>query len=325
MMSILRYMSLIILLVTPIILFKIKKKKGIMGAIHTRIHFWIHVLVGIYFAFTLFAFSQWHTPWYLFSHLHLYGLLATFILPFALAYLVKGTGKEKLVAIVMATLLFLSPLTRPFILAGPLRVFQDTGVYRATMLDFEYAIPLNICNISAVIYLFALVLPAKGVIAKIIKNYMLTIGFFGGLVNNIKTHNAHVDFFWYYFNWESYIVHALIMVIPIYLVLTNQIEIQKKYQAYNLAWLFPTYLIMGFLINPLIGFNFWFTTPIDFLSFLPQNFYVTLFGSAVYPTYMMVQLLLVLASCVILYVGFDLLDKLVMPHFTIREGKIETN
>jgi len=318
-MNVFNYISLIILLVIPMTLLEMKKKKGIIVADDTRVHFLGHILVGIYFALTFLAFTMWHTPWYWLSNLHLYGLLATFIMPFALAYLVKGTGKEKLVAIVMAVILFLSPFTRPFILAGPHSLIYEYGRYRTTILDFEYAIPLNICNISAVIYLFALLLPTKGKISNIIKGYMLTIGFFGGIINNLQTHNGHVDFFWYYFNWESYIVHALIMIIPIYMVLTNQIEVSKKDQVYNLMWLIPTYFIMGFLINPIIGFNFWFTRPIDFLSFLPQNFYLTLFGSHVYPIYMILQLLLVLTACLILYIGFDLLYKKMTPYFSSKE------
>jgi len=326
-MNIFGYVILMILFAIPIVIFDRKKKKGIIIVDdinrHHKLHFFGHVLVGVYFSLTFLAFSEWHTPWYLFSNLHLYGLLATFILPFALAYLVKGTGKEKLVAIVMAVILFISPLTRPFILAGPLRGLREYGVYRTTILDFEYAIPLNLCNISAIVYLIALLLPAKRTLSKIIRNYMLTIGFFGGLVNNIETHNGHVNFFWYYFNWESYIVHALIMIIPMYMVLTNQIEIRKKYQVYNLVWLVPAYFIMGFLINPLIGFNYWFTTPVEILSFLPQDFYLTLFGGNVYPVYMMLQLMLVLAACAILYLGFELLDKKIKPYFTCEEEVTE--
>lgn len=323
-MNILGYLSLIILFAIPMGILEMKRKQNFIDEADYKLHFGGHALVGVYFSVTFLAFTQWHTPWYLFSDLHLYGLIATFILPFALAYLVKGTGKEKLVAIVMAVMLFLSPLTRPFILAGPLRSLGGYGVYRTTVVDFEYGIPLNICNISAVIYLLGIVLPTKGISAKIIKGYMLTIGFFGGLVNNIKVHNEHVDFFWYYFNWESYIVHALIMIIPIYMVLTDQIEIRKKDQVYNLMWLMPTYLIMGFLINPLIGFNYWFTTPMAFLWFLPQNVYLTLFGRSVYPTYMMSQMLLVMVACAILYVGFDLLHKKVTPYFIEREARVET-
>jgi len=323
-MNVFGYVFLIILFAIPILIFDRKKKKGmiIVDDInrHHKLHFFGHVLISVYFSLTFLAFAEWHTPWYLFSRLHLYGLLATFILPFALAYLVKGTGKEKLVAIVMAIILFISPLTRPFILAGPLRGLREYGVYRTTILDFGYAIPLNICNISAIIYLLALLLPAKKELSRIIKGYMLTIGFFGGLVNNLKVHNEHVDFFWYYFNWESYIVHALIMIIPMYMVLTNQIEIRKKYQVYNLVWLVPTYFIMGFLINPLTGFNYWFTTPVEILSFLPQDSYLTLFGSNVYPVYMMLQLTLAVAACAILYISFELLDKKIKPYFTCERS-----
>jgi len=316
-MDIFDYLVLVILFILPIIIFHFKYEKT-----GTRFSFYAHTVIGVFFAFTYFAFVNWHTSWYLFSDLHVYGLIATLILPFALAYLVKGTGMEKNVAIVMALILFLSPITRPFLLVGPFSLMRN-GYYRTAIIHFEYAIPLNICNISAIIYLFALLLPAQGKVANVIKGYMITIGFFGGLVNNIQTHNDHVDYFWYYFNWESYIVHALIMIIPIYMVLTKQIEVKFKDQLWNLAWLIPGFFFMGFVLNPWFGFNFWFTQPIEFMSFLPQNFYLTIFGSSVYPLYMVLLLLLVLIACTLLYFGFDWLSQKVMPYFIETDEKEE--
>jgi len=72
---------------------------------------------------------------------------------------------------------------------------------------------------------------------------------------------------------------------------------------------------MGFFINPLFGFNFWFTYPIDFLTFLPQNFYLTIFSSSVYPFYMLLQLILVIVACVLIYLGFLGLNKYAKDFF----------
>jgi len=311
----------LILFALPMFILKVKKQKQIGKCDNPlndkkqlKINVMLHALIGIYFAGTYLAFRNWHTPWYLLSRLHIYGLIATLIMPFALAYLVKGTNKARLVAISLSVLLFVSPLTRPFILAGPLRHLGDE-IYRTNFANFEYAIPLNICNISALVYIVALLLPKRSSVTGAIKNYMITLGFFGGIINNVQAHNGHVDFFWYYFNWESYIVHALIMIIPMFMLLTDQLKISKKFQLYNLTWLTPAYLFFGLVLNPWLGVNFWFTAPIDFLSMLPQSHYFALFGGTVYPVYMMSIALIVLAACLILYGIFKYLEKKVTPLF----------
>ena len=300
------------------LIFEMKKHKQLKGYnSHTsphklKIHFTLHAFIGIYFAFTYFAFRTWHTPWYFFSFLHGYALVATLIMPFALAYLVKGTNKAKTVALVLSGVLLLSPITRPFILWGD-------EVSRTALVDFEYAIPFNICNISALVYILALLLPKQHIITNTLKNYMITLGFFGGLINNIQTHNGHVNYFWYYFNWESYIVHALIMIIPMFMVLTGQIKVSKKYISYNLTWLIPTYLFLGFVLNPWIGFNYWFTSPIEFLSALPgQTYALTLFATSVYPIYMTVLFCIILLAFGLLYAMFKWMEQYLTPYFTAQ-------
>lgn len=307
----------LILFVLPLFILEFKKRKQIGGYGNflknnnkSKIHIMLHVLVGSYFVFTYLAFKYWHTPWYLFSYLHVYAMIATLIMPFALAYLVKGTNRAKQIAITMSAFLLLSPITRPFIL------YLDDGVYRTSLVDFEYAIPFNICNISALVYIIALLLPKHHVVANMLKNYMITLGFFGGIINNIQVHNGHVDYFWYYFNWESYIAHALIMIIPMFILLTGQLNVSKRFQAYNLIWIVPTYLLMGFVLNPWVGFNYWFTTPIDVLSMLPgQEQYLTLFWGTVYPIYMLILFLIVLLACAVLYGVFKYMEEKITPFF----------
>lgn len=323
-MAILHVVDLIISVIlfgVPLFILKIKKHRRIdrnelflEKYSKFKVHHLLHVLTGIYFACTYLAFRYWHTPWYLFSPLHAYALIASLIMPVALAYLTKGTNKAKHIALVMSVILFLSPLTRPFILAGPFRYLGD-GAYRTSFVNFEYAIPLNICNISALLYLFALLLPKRHTVTGILKNYMITLGFFGGIINNVQSHNGHVNFFWYYFNWESYLVHALIMIIPVFMLLTGQLNINKKHQLYNLIWLVPTYLFMGFVLNPWVGFNFWFTAPIDFLAMLPQAHYLTLFGGTVYPIYMTIVFLIVMFACTLLYSVFKYVEEKMTPFF----------
>ena len=307
-MQVFDIMIVLCLLALPIFIFNMKKQQQ-------KEAFILHIFIGIYFAFTYFAFRYWQASWYFFSFLHGYGLMATLMMPFALAYLVKGTNKAKMIALFMASMLVLSPITRPFLLAGPFCDLGD-GRYRTTIMDFTYAIPLHICNISTLIYLVALLLPARHVATNTLKNYMITLGFLGGLINNIRVRSCDVQYFWHYFHWENYIVHALIIILPIYMVLTGQIKVKKRYVLYNLTWLVPAYLILGFVINPWMGFNYWFTSPVKAMSMLPgQTYSFTFFGSAVYPIYMLFILLLIAIACSLLFGLFQYMEKKFTPYF----------
>lgn len=270
----------------------------------------INSAIGCFFAFTYIAFRYYHTPWIFFGFLHIYGLIATFIMPFALAYIVKGTKQAKTVAIVLSGLLLLSPLTRPLIL-------PSFGT-RNTVADWAYAIPLNLCNISAILYLIA-ILTNSG----ILKNYMITFGFFGGLVNNIQIFNTQVNYFWYYFTWESYFVHALLIIVPIFMLLTNQIKPDVK-QAflYNGIWVLALFFLAGFLLNPFWGTNYHFTKPMDALRFLPSlKNPLIIFGAEVDPVYMLCFAVLILAACVLLYYLCLVIYKYIRPKINNNSPK----
>ena len=300
-----------ILFAVPIVIWYIRNKKG--QFVHTgdrtlrfSREFLLHLLIAMFFAFTYLAFAYFHTPWTWFGFLHVYALIATFILPFALAYLCKGTRAAKTVAIVLSAILLLSPITRPLI-------FWSWGRGPA-ITAWEYAIPLNLCNISAIVFIIAILTNNP-----ILKNYMIALGMFGGIINNVQIHNTHVNHFWYYFNWESYIVHALIIIIPIFMLLTNQIKPNWKHAAYGFAILIPVYLLKGFLLNPLWGTNFHFTYPIAFTrDILPtmSNPWI-IFNNPVDPLHMLGMFVLVTAASTLLFLFSTFLYKKVRPKFMV--------
>lgn len=251
----------------------------------------IDFLIGLFFAFTYIAFRYLHNSWGMFSFIHVYMLLLALILPFALAYLCKNSPKSAyIVAFVMAFILFLSPMTRPIFL--PLGR-NDMN----TIADWDMAIPFNLCNISAFIYIIAIITKNK-----ILLGYMISFGMAGGIINNIQAHNTFRGF-WYYTTWESYFMHILIIVIPIFMLLTNQIKPNLKNAAINIAWIFPFFLLAGFVINPLWNTNFHFTRPNGFTEqFLPtmQSPWI-IFDAYVDPFYMVIFMSLIFAVVALIY------------------------
>lgn len=305
----------LVLFLIPMIIFVIKNKSGDKQTIMQKIMqnkrvSLMHALIGVFFAFTYFPLRYMHAPWKMFSFLHAYLLLFSFILPFALAYLVKGTNSAKMLAIVLSAILLLSPLTRPFILP---KVRTMTSIA-----SWDMAIPFNLCNISALIYLLAILINNQTM-----KNYMITLGLFGGVINNVQAHNTHAGTFWYYLTAESYFVHVLIIVIPVFMLLTNQIKPSYKHALYNAIWVFPFYFLAGFLINPAWKTNFHFTKPIAFTKgIIPTSSSpIMIFGEAVDPLYMTLMAVLVLVFGVLLFVLSNFLYKRVRPKFVDESVK----
>jgi hypothetical protein len=291
-----------ILFSVSIFIFEVKRRKKIITVSWQRLT--LYVLIGLFFAFTYCAFRFFHTPWKAFGFLHAYGLFASFALPFVLAYLCKGTNSAKTVAIIMSVILFLSPITRP--------IFLPMSREMTSIASWDMAIPFNLCNISAIVFIIAVLTKNKTLL-----NYMITFGLFGGIINNIQAHNTFAGTFWFYLTWESYFAHFLIISIPIFMLLTGQIKPSIKHSAVNCIWIFPFFLLCGFLINPLWRTNFHFTSPIAFTkAFLPtlEN-PLEIFGSAVDPLYMGVLMIAVAAICVILYGISIFIYKYARPKF----------
>ena len=314
MLVVIDILAALILFSVPVLVFELKRRKAAdkdnrenfkQYLLTNKLSLLIHILIGVFFAYTYFPLRYLHSPWKMFGFLHTYLFIASLVLPFALAYLVKGTNKAKLLAIILSSILLLSPLTRPFLLP----LVRDM----TSIASWDMAIPFNLCNISALVYLLAILTNNKT-----LKNYMITFGLFGGLINNIQAHNTFMGTFWYYLTAESYFVHVLIIGIPIFMLLTNQIKPSIKHSLYNAAWVFPFFFLAGFLINPAWKTNFHFTKPIPFTqAFIPTlKNPLIIFGEAVDPLYMAVFALLIAVACVLLYLLSILLYKYVRPKFT---------
>ncbi|MCL2570285.1 MAG: YwaF family protein [Firmicutes bacterium] len=302
----------VLLFAIVILVYEIKRRRArimghdvLRGQEITTFDALVHISIGLFFAVTYLAFRYFHTPWTFFGFLHAYGLIATFIMPFALAYLCKGTKQAKFVACVMAGVLLLSPLTRPIIM-------PQMGT-RNTVASWEYGIPFNLCNISALLFLAAILVDNK-----MFKNFMITMGVFGGIINNTQIHNVNsANYFWFYHTWESYFVHALLIIIPLFMILTGQIKPCVKHALVNMIWLIPVYLLAGFVLNPLWGTNFHFTRPIAVVENIIPSMSSpwVIFDSYVDPLYMGGLFVLVIISCVILYLFSAALYKWVRPKF----------
>ncbi|MCL2228822.1 MAG: YwaF family protein [Firmicutes bacterium] len=276
----------LILLAIPFITYEVKSRKN--QIVVNRKHIILHLLVGSFFAFTYMAFRHWHTPWRAGTFLHVYALLASFAMPLALAYLCRGTDTARTVAITMAMIILLSPLSRP--ISVPLLREIDS------VADLEPALPLNLSNISAIIFIIGIIMNSG-----VIKNFMITFGLFGGIMNNAMTFyvTSNTSTFWTYYIAESYFLHAFLIIIPLFMLLTGQITPRIKHVAINAAWVFVYFLFLGFLLNPLLGTNFLFTAPVYGLPNLASP--ITIFGSGVYLLNMLLLTILVAVAVAVSY------------------------
>ncbi|MDR0383988.1 MAG: YwaF family protein [Christensenellaceae bacterium] len=267
----------------------------------------ICAIIGVFFAFSFLAFALFHSPWKAFGFLHIYGLLMSLALPFAIAYLCsKDISLAKRIALILSIILALSPLTRPFFL--PL-VRENMSEIKS----WDMAIPFNLCNISAILYLIAVLTDNQ-----VIKNYMITFGLFGGLINNVQAHNTDRGTFWFYLTWESYFVHVLIIVIPIFMLLTNQIKPNIKKAMWNVTWILPFFLLAGFLINPAWKTNFHFTVPNSFTKAVIPTMTEPwiIFGQPVDPIFMIGVLIMTAIACTLLYILSWFIYKRCRPKFS---------
>lgn len=303
MLIVLDVLVVLLLMAAVGVVFEIKRRKKLLGFHWLTIS--LYVGIGLLFASTYLMLRYMHSPWALFGPLHLWLLVVTFILPFAMAYMVKGTKKAKLVAVILSAVLLLSPLTRPIFLP----MVREMNAIK----DWDMAIPFNLCNISALVYLVAILLDNKT-----LKNYMITFGLFGGIINNIQVHNTHINTFWYYLTWESYFVHILIITIPLFMILTGQIKPSVKHVLYNAIWVFAFFFLAGFLINPAWDTNFHFTRPIAFTEALIPTMEnpLIIFGNPVDPLYMSIFAILVGVACVLVFLLNKFLYKRVRPKIT---------
>jgi len=264
----------------------------------------INFLIGVFFAIVYMSFIYLADDWYTFSPLHIIGFVSTFIMPFALAYLCKNNPKgARIVAIVLSCILLLSPITRAIYMP----IHWDKPL---TMQKMEMAVPFNLSNICALLFIIGIL--SKN---KTIAGFMISVGLSGGILNNIQTHNPDWPWFWNYLNWESYMVHALMIIIPMFAVLTGQIKLDYKAALKNLYWFIPWFFITGFVFNPMWGTNYNFTAPIDILNFLPKFLEITVFSAHVYPIYMFFVLILLIILCAIFYLFGVFLEKKVSKYF----------
>lgn len=293
----------LILFLSPCVIFEIKRRKSNERLADKKLDLIFHILIGIFFAFTYIPYRYFYKPWRRFSFLHIYGLLSTLIMPFVLAYLCKGTNWAKGIAIALSLVIFISPITRPIFLP---KVRKMTSIA-----SWDMAIPFNVCNISALIYIFGVVTKSQ-----VIKNYMITFGLFGGIINNVDAHNTHIPTFWYYLTWESYFVHSIIIVIPIFMVLTGQIKPDIKKAYVNALWLLPFYIFAGFFLNPLWKTNFHFTKPSSVGELLPQMSHpLHIFGEPVDPLYMSTMIVIIGLFTLMLYYLCEFLYKYLRPKY----------
>ncbi|MCL2846643.1 MAG: YwaF family protein [Firmicutes bacterium] len=295
-------------LIGPWLVFRYKYNKGMFPSVRRAVI--LHTLVSIFFAFTVCVFAFMHRNWDWGTVIHTWGFVMAFIAPFAMAYLCKGTKRARTVTIVFAVILFISPISRPFI-------WWAHGA-ESNVAAWEYAIPVNVCTIATWLFLPALLLNNKTVM-----NFMITVVVFGGIINNIQV--WYVGEFWYYYTWETYWVHAILITIPIFMILTNQVTPSYRHFLYNLFWLVPVFLLAGLLFNPLWGTNWHFTAPFNVTEMvLPtmSNPWI-FFGNAVDPLHMAGVLLGAVGISSLIYLGMRTLYRRVRPQFTVQSDQIE--
>jgi uncharacterized membrane protein YwaF len=271
----------------------------------------LHVLIAIFYVGVFLSFSLLgKEKWGLGTPLHIIGLISTLILPFTLAYLCKG-GKygAKVVTLVIAGLLILSPIVRPIVYA------LNGGRYAVT--SWSQAIPFNLCNIVAFLLLPALLLRNKVLI-----NGLLPLGIFGGLLNNVQAPNAG-QVFWKFITWESYFIHALIVVLPIFLLITKTVELNWKKGLWNLAWFTPWFALISFVINPLWNENFNFTASGGATGFVPNGPGLTIFGNEVYPLKIFIVYVAIVTAVTIFYLVAYALRRWASKPFVHKEIKAE--
>jgi hypothetical protein len=138
------------------------------------------IVLGLYY----YLFRYHSSPWSSYNMLHLAVMPLGFIMPFALAHMTKGTSLHRKVAIILGSIIILSPLTRPFFvpIASNLHLGDPIG-------DWYKVIPLNLCNISALIYLPAIIFKNK-----VGHMYMCTFGVLGGILNIVYPVNNSASF-----------------------------------------------------------------------------------------------------------------------------------
>jgi len=264
----------------------------------------INFLIGVFFAMVYMSFIYLADDWTMISPLHIIGLLATFVMPFALAYLCRNSPRgARALAIVLSSIILLSPVTRPIYFP----LFKGNAL---TMKGMEMAVPLNLSNICALVFIVGIITRNK-----IITGFMISVGLAGGIINNVQVHNPQYSDFWHYLNWESYFVHALMIIIPIFAVLTGQIKLDKKVALKNFYWFVPWFYLSGLVLNPLWGTNYNFTAPISTLSFLPTFLEFSIFDSQAYPIYMTCVLILLSIVCTICYLFGVFLQSTVSKYF----------
>ncbi|MCL2177293.1 MAG: YwaF family protein [Firmicutes bacterium] len=261
----------------------------------------IDVGIGVFFALSYYILRFLHYDWGRFTFFHIWTLIMSFTLPFILAYFCKGESAErsarvaKRVAIVMACILLLSPLTRPIL--APL--FTDS---------LELVLPLNVCPIASLLFLPAIVTGNK-----MLKNFMLSIALFGGIANNLQGLVHTYGSFWQYLNAETYLMHSLLIIIPLFVLATNQVTLSAESTVKNLAWLYPIFILNIFL-NPILDTNYFFTRPDKVVpeavsSIAHQLPYFTLFGTQISYLYLFALAFLVTVGSLLLFVLAELFVK----------------
>jgi hypothetical protein len=216
----------------------------------------IDILLGIFYATTYLMWRYLANNYHIGSPFHIFVLLSAFLLPFIIHYYTAKNEKlSHRVALILSIIVFALILSR--FITWPL-------VLGSSILA---ALPLNICNIMAVIGLISLLTNNK-----FLKNIFASIGLLGGAVSLLQAFNEGTNSILNYLSIDSYFLHLLLVTIPIYMILNNIVDFDVKIILKSI-YFFPIYYLFCYFFNHYFSTNFLYTLPanVDFLELFYNN------------------------------------------------------
>ncbi|MDR2822681.1 MAG: YwaF family protein [Acholeplasmatales bacterium] len=234
---------LICLLLMGLVIFLNYKKK-------TR-NLYLDLGLGLFYIVTYLVWRYQSNSYDFGTFFHIYIFLSSFVTPFIIYYYTKYNDRSQRIAeIVIASLGFFIIVSR--FITWPLFGFR-----------FADTLPLNICNIMAVITFIGLFIKNNS----LIKNLTLSLGVLGGILTISMGFNEGFPTIWFIQNIDSYLLHYSLIVYPIYIFLTNRAKIDIKLFIKSF-YLVLIYYVIIYFVNIIVDENFIFTKPgyVDFLT-----------------------------------------------------------
>jgi uncharacterized membrane protein YwaF len=256
---------------------------------------WLNILIALFFSATYLIWRYFSNNYHQGSFFHIFIFLSSFVIPFILFYYSYDKPKTtKVIEIVIASIGLIVVLSR--FITWPMIGRSIWG-----------ALPLNICNIMSVLIFINLFLKKQS----FIKNLSLSIGLLGGIVTLLMAFDEGLNTIWYISNIDSYFLHFSLIVYPLYIFLSNKIEISYK-PILRGFYIVVIYYIAMFFINFLIDQNFMFMRP-GSIGFLNQIYWsLPIFRVGIYEVNLIFYFLCLfgaLALCIGLLILFKLIQK----------------